>query len=118
MAGLRVYNLTIISITKSVMRLVIQGPSIKPSHLQQLADLCADYRAQENFIRISTQTHYLPMAESAVSDSIRHEIGIYCISHALDAAFVPDEHILQNFGLLVMDMDSTLINIECIDEIA
>ena len=29
-----------------------------------------------------------------------------------------DEHVLQNFGLVVMDMDSTLIAIECIDEIA
>lgn len=41
-----------------------------------------------------------------------------CNAHALDCAWVPDERRLGDFGLLVMDMDSTLITIECIDEIA
>src|SRR3546814_14113182 len=62
-------------------------------------------------------THSFPTRRSS-DRKIRNEIGIYCSSHALDVAFVPDDHILQDFGLLVMDMDSTLINIECIDEIA
>jgi phosphoserine phosphatase len=31
---------------------------------------------------------------------------------------VPDDQKLENIGLVVMDMDSTLITIECIDEIA
>jgi phosphoserine phosphatase len=35
-----------------------------------------------------------------------------------DVAFVPEDRRLADFGLLVMDMDSTLITIECIDEIA
>lgn len=117
-ASLRVYNLASIQSKKSAMRLVVQGLSIKPSQLQQLAGLCADYRKNENFTQLSSQAYYLPLANDNIDDKIRNEIGIYCISHALDVAFVPDDHILQDFGLLVMDMDSTLINIECIDEIA
>jgi phosphoserine phosphatase len=36
----------------------------------------------------------------------------------LDFGFVPSGQKLGSFGLLVMDMDSTLIAIECIDEVA
>ena len=41
----------------------------------------------------------------------------FCSRHALDAAQVPVRG-LGEFGLIAMDMDSTLITIECIDEIA
>lgn len=99
------------------MRLVVQGLSIHQSHLERLADLCSDYRKNAEFIQTSAQAYYLPLTDKP-DDRARNEIAIYCISHHLDCAFVPDTHTLQNFGLLVMDMDSTLINIECIDEIA
>ena len=46
------------------------------------------------------------------------EISSYCFEHQIDCGFVPDEKQLSGFGLVVMDMDSTLISIECIDEIA
>ena len=39
-------------------------------------------------------------------------------SHRADIAFVPEGRRPEDFRLLVMDMDSTLITIECIDEIA
>jgi phosphoserine phosphatase len=39
-------------------------------------------------------------------------------SHRADLAFVPEGRRPEDFRLLVMDMDSTLITIECIDEIA
>jgi phosphoserine phosphatase len=42
----------------------------------------------------------------------------YCLEHHLDYGFVTPEHKLSDVGLVVMDMDSTLISIECIDEIA
>ncbi|MCC7218423.1 MAG: phosphoserine phosphatase SerB [Burkholderiales bacterium] len=35
-----------------------------------------------------------------------------------DAAFVPEDRRLADVGVVVLDMDSTLITIECIDEIA
>jgi phosphoserine phosphatase len=45
-------------------------------------------------------------------------IAPYCFENQLDFGFVPQERRAADFGLVVMDMDSTLINIECIDEIA
>jgi len=50
--------------------------------------------------------------------SPHHALAAYCLEHAIDYGFVPAERHIGDFGLLVMDMDSTLINIECIDEIA
>jgi phosphoserine phosphatase len=41
-----------------------------------------------------------------------------CAERRIDFAFVPREARLADFGLVCMDMDSTLITIECIDEIA
>ncbi|MFA6970550.1 MAG: phosphoserine phosphatase SerB [Gallionella sp.] len=46
------------------------------------------------------------------------DINAYCFEHQIDYGFVPADRRLADFGLLVMDMDSTLISIECIDEIA
>ncbi len=46
------------------------------------------------------------------------EITAYCNEHQLDFGFVPANRHLSDFGLVAMDMDSTLICIECIDEIA
>ncbi len=46
------------------------------------------------------------------------ELAAYCDAHELDYAFVPEERRLADFRLFVTDMDSTLITIECIDEIA
>ncbi|GAB5605829.1 phosphoserine phosphatase SerB [Sideroxyarcus sp. TK5] len=52
-------------------------------------------------------------------DAEPHEIiAEYCQAHQIDCGYVPQGKHLGDFGLLVMDMDSTLISIECIDEIA
>ncbi|MBP0595584.1 phosphoserine phosphatase SerB [Paraburkholderia sp. LEh10] len=48
----------------------------------------------------------------------RADLDVYCSTHALDFAFVEAGRRLTDFGLVAMDMDSTLITIECIDEIA
>ncbi len=41
-----------------------------------------------------------------------------CAAGGLDHVWLPEGRTLGDFGLFVTDMDSTLINIECIDEIA
>ncbi|GAB4125187.1 MAG: phosphoserine phosphatase SerB [Sideroxydans sp.] len=46
------------------------------------------------------------------------DVATYCEQQQLDFGFVPPGQRLADFGLVVMDMDSTLIAIECIDEIA
>ncbi|APA84925.1 phosphoserine phosphatase SerB [Paraburkholderia sprentiae WSM5005] len=48
----------------------------------------------------------------------RADVEAYCYTHQLDYAFVEAGRQLRDFGLVAMDMDSTLITIECIDEIA
>jgi phosphoserine phosphatase len=46
------------------------------------------------------------------------DIALFCEQKKLDWGFVPEQRKLNDYGLVVMDMDSTLITIECIDEIA
>ncbi len=45
-------------------------------------------------------------------------IATAALAAGIDATLVPAGLRLQDFGLVAMDMDSTLITIECIDEIA
>ncbi|MDR0701213.1 MAG: phosphoserine phosphatase SerB [Azoarcus sp.] len=51
-------------------------------------------------------------------DELDAAVAAFCEDAALDAAWAPEGWRLGDFGLFVTDMDSTLINIECIDEIA
>jgi phosphoserine phosphatase len=54
-----------------------------------------------------------------IKDAHEHaEIEPYCLGNQLDYGFVRAGWSLRDIGLVVMDMDSTLIAIECIDEIA
>lgn len=49
---------------------------------------------------------------------MQRSVTARALAEGLDVAFVPAGRQLSDFKLLVMDMDSTLITIECIDEIA
>jgi phosphoserine phosphatase len=95
------------------MRLVVQGPSLQTRHLQHIVQLCGSDRESSDFRQIAAHAWYLPGILA-----INTNIEAYCASEKLDCAFVADHHTLENFGLVLMDMDSTLITIECIDEIA
>ena len=48
---------------------------------------------------------------------MRRSLDAYCREHHIDWAIVPAGLKLRDFRLLAMDMDSTLINIETVDEI-
>ncbi|HEX7644890.1 MAG TPA: phosphoserine phosphatase SerB [Burkholderiaceae bacterium] len=52
-----------------------------------------------------------------VSLDTRAQVDVLCSEHRLDYAFLADDQ-LRDVKLIAMDMDSTLITIECIDEIA
>ena len=54
---------------------------------------------------------------TATTDS-RTAVASAAFDAGIDATFIETGRRLTDFGLLVMDMDSTLITIECIDEIA
>ncbi|MDR1661814.1 MAG: phosphoserine phosphatase SerB [Azoarcus sp.] len=93
------------------MNLVVQGETLSPATLRRLARLTGA-RSLEVIDARAFRLGGLRRDEfeSAVTD--------FCVDAALDAAWVPEGRRLDDFGLFVTDMDSTLINIECIDEIA
>ncbi len=92
------------------MRLVVQGSAITYSHLAHIHQLCG---TSVQFIQTAQHAYYL-----ANQATILPAIQQFCAEQHIDCAYVQDTQILKDFGLCVMDMDSTLISIECIDEIA
>jgi len=91
------------------MNLIIQAVhDIPATHLDRLSGLSTATRIEQ------TATHTYRLHEAKPHDAI----ATFCHDNRLDYGFVrPSQH-LAGFGLVVMDMDSTLISIECIDEIA
>lgn len=92
------------------MRLVIQGSGISFAHLAHIHQLCA---TSVQFIQIGQHSYYLAN-QTAKNPAVIE----FCAAQHIDCAYVEDSHLIKNYGLCVMDMDSTLISIECIDEIA
>lgn len=92
------------------MRLVVQGSAISVSHLAHIHQLSG---TSVQFVQIAQHGYYL-----ANQPAINPEVQKFCAEQNIDCAYVQDKQLLDNFGLCVMDMDSTLISIECIDEIA
>ncbi len=91
------------------MNLIIQAvDDITASQLQRIADLATATRVEQ------IATHAYRLREAKPHDAI----ATFCHDHQLDYGFVRPNQRLSDFGLVVMDMDSTLISIECIDEIA
>lgn len=91
------------------MNLIIQANQpIAAMHLDQLARLAQSEQREQ------IAAHAFRLTEARVHP----EIASYCLANRLDYGFVAQDWKLEDFGLVVMDMDSTLITIECIDEIA
>ena len=90
------------------MHLVVQGASIDDSDAEQLLRLSG---ARE-VLRLGPGVCRLLDARRAPG------IAEHCARARLDFGFVPEDRKLTDMKLLAIDMDSTLIDIECIDEIA
>ncbi len=90
------------------MHLVIQGADIETSDLKALAKLSGASAID----RLGDNAFRLRGAQPAAG------IADHCAAAKLDHGFVPEGRRLSDFGLLVMDMDSTLITMETIDELA
>jgi phosphoserine phosphatase len=88
--------------------LVIQGQHIDDMQIEALARLCKAARRR----RLGPGAARLTGADRSAN------IAGACADLKLDHAFVPAQARLAEFGLVAMDMDSTLIDIECIDELA
>ncbi len=92
------------------MNLIVQGHDIPTPSLKQLAKLTGAAA-----IEAVSPTAFRLVAADAGRTA---EAAAYCEANSLDCGWVPAGRRIGDFGLLVMDMDSTLITIECIDEIA
>lgn len=90
------------------MNLIIQGLEIENRDLRELAKLAG----ANDIERITGQAFRLKNANR------RDQVPEYCADAGLDFAFVEQTARLGDFGLVAMDMDSTLLAIESIDEIA
>lgn len=92
-------------------RLVVQARDIETPTLKALAKLTGAARI-DALSGSSDQAFALTPAGNA------DEVAAYCAQAALDCAIVKPGQRLDRVRLLAMDMDSTLITIECVDEIA
>jgi phosphoserine phosphatase len=90
------------------MHLVIQGPVVAERDLEQLLQLSG----ASGVLRLG------PGACRLIGARERPGIAEHCARAKLDFGFVPEDRKLSDMKLLAIDMDSTLITIECIDEIA
>jgi|SRR5438552_11377161 len=91
--------------------LVIQAPDIGTPELKQLARLTA-----------ATAIEALPASNAQafrlVQPAVFDAVASFCAKAGFDFGVVPRSQRLERVRLVAMDMDSTLICIECIDEIA
>jgi phosphoserine phosphatase len=97
--------------TDSPVDLVVQAPDIDTPPLKMLARL-ANAQSIVALGRAATQAFRL------IGAGNRAAVAAFCSEAGLDFAFVPSEWRLDRVRLVAFDMDSTLITIECIDEIA
>jgi phosphoserine phosphatase len=88
--------------------LVIQGQQIGDTQIEALARLS----------KAAERRRLGPGAARLTGADRSANIAGACADLKLDHAFVPAQARLADFGLVAMDMDSTLIDIECIDELA
>lgn len=68
--------------------------------------------------RLDVSERCVRLTQVSAPPSVRQLVAALAETSRVDWAFVPSEQRLSDFRAVVMDMDSTLINIECIDEIA
>lgn len=89
------------------MNLVVQGPGGEPAHAAELAQLAAAQDVEQ------LGPTAFRMRGATDNPAVRER----CRELRLDCAYVPEGRRFADLKLLAMDMDSTLITIECIDEI-
>ena len=92
------------------MNLIVQGEEVETPDLKEL---CRFSRGKA-IERISDDAFRITHADPAA----KKEVSAHCAQAKLDFGFVAEGRALADFALLATDMDSTLISIECIDEIA
>src|SRR3546814_9274299 len=90
--------------------LILQAPNLVTANIEKIAAIASAGGVQE-------------LGSSAVrlldvDADVRPEVAACCEEFGMDFAFFEQISRLRDCKILAMDMDSTLVNIECIDEIA
>ena len=93
------------------MNLILQSSTDNPVSEQTIAALAALCQPRQT---VQTSHNVWKLCNAHPCAALEEQ----CRALALDYAWVPENLSLQQFSLFVTDMDSTLINIECIDELA
>ena len=96
----------------STMNLVLQGPQADQATLARLAQLANPQRTT------GLGAHALRCEGVALDVDLKARIDAAAFEAGVDATFIAAGRSLADVRLVAMDMDSTLITIECIDEIA
>ncbi|MBC7858027.1 MAG: phosphoserine phosphatase SerB [Burkholderiaceae bacterium] len=92
--------------------LILQGLGDCAAQLQSVAALAAPQR----LVKLSERA--LRCEGVSETPALRQSIDAAALAAGIDATFMSGARKLTDFKLVAMDMDSTLITIECIDEIA
>lgn len=96
----------------TTMNLVLQGPQADPATLARLAQLASPQRTMD------VGAHALRCEGVTFDAELKQRIDAAAFEAGVDATFIAPGRSLADVRLVAMDMDSTLITIECIDEIA
>ena len=91
------------------MNLILQGPGATLAAIGALADPA---RA------VTLGAHAMRFENVDAGERVRAAVALAAFPQQVDATFIAAGRSLADFRLVAMDMDSTLITIECIDEIA
>jgi phosphoserine phosphatase len=94
------------------MNLILQGPLERLAHLAHIAAIADPARV------VTLHPGALRAEDVDASDRVRAAVALAAFPAGVDATFIAAGRTLADFKLVAMDMDSTLITIECIDEIA
>lgn len=93
------------------MKLILQGINPQSADIQSVADSVG--------AQTITQHNQQVWRCDGVADNVdMKQLTALCADKKLDVALMPETEKLTDYRLVAMDMDSTLIQIECIDEIA
>ncbi len=86
------------------------------SNEMALVQRIASLTRAENMIPVGSQA--MRLERVSCDKALQQQIEAECYAAQLDITITPANRKLSEFKLVAMDMDSTLITIECIDEIA
>ncbi len=102
--------------------LIIQADDIETSALKELHGISGATGSISKLIDTTLGSAFrigsVQANDRAVTHDIQKSVAAFCAVAKLDFAFFPSSQRLSNYKLAAFDMDSTLISIECIDEIA